>query len=400
MYLFDPLAYFIQRSMGRAKLNLELIPNKKSLNLTFKKRKEGILKKIKEFTTLCDVNACMIIYGLPDEAQSSDPTIWPTDRSKVERMIQVYKEKGAENGARAYGLPNFYMDRKKKAEEELKKLKQKKLESKYPTCPKLLDGLSKPELENFVSFLDRKLRASNTRLEMINFSNNSYKNLEEEELFCHFRHDNDDYIINNMNSNPGLDNSGFVTPLQQVVRYDRHHPNMILDNPINYYYGGGGLCYMDENPNPQHPAAVEYSHPPQQVNYLGFYRHPQFAAEYYMDRTATLAPPPYMGGGDLPPLPPSIYLQVNELKSMCTLPAVAAASVSNDDGFTDFGSSGSYYLEDVEDQREEMASALPPAMAGSGGLPQLKVYQEEPAGNSSCNEFNRYYNFTNHIKRY
>ncbi|CAH9058799.1 unnamed protein product [Cuscuta europaea] len=234
---------------------------------------------------------------------------------------------------------------------------------------------------------------------MINFSNNSYKNLEEEEeLFCHFRHDNDDYIINNMNSNPGLDNSGFVTPLQQVVRYDRHHPNVILDNPINYYGGGAGVCYIDENPNPQYPAAVGYRQPPQQVNYFGLYGQSQLAAQYYMDRTTAVAAAPYMGGGDLPPLPPSFYLQVNELKSTCMLPAVAAAFVGGGDGFTDFGSSGTYYLEDVEDQREEMASGLPPAVAGCGGLPELKAYQEEPAGNSS-NGFNRYYNFTNHIKR-
>ncbi|CAH9120513.1 unnamed protein product [Cuscuta epithymum] len=43
-----------------------------------------------------------------------------------------------------------------------------------------------------------------------------------------------------------------------------------------------------------------------------------------MDRRAAMAAMPYMGGGELLPLPPSIYLQVDECKS---IPAVAAAFV-------------------------------------------------------------------------
>ncbi|VFQ71859.1 unnamed protein product [Cuscuta campestris] len=378
--------------MGRAKLNLRLIPNAKQRNLTFKKRKEGILKKMKEFTTLCDVNACIIIYG----PQSSEPTIWPPQRSAVERMIDAYKEKGSDNGTRSYGLPDFYMGRKKKVEGEVKKLKQKKLEAKYPTCPELLDGLSKPELESFVSFLNGKLRASNSRLEMINgmlINDNHIKQSQEEPLLlCHFHED--DYLVNNNNINfydPNLENLGFGKPLQQVMHVNNcnvRHPNGTPgDYPINYYGyptvrmtnvaaahpGGGGLHYGDENGH-----RIGYGQQ-QEINCLYDQQASLPHHQYYMDRRTmqlAVAPPAYMGGsGDLPPLPPSCY----------------------------FGSSlTSFYLEEEENQSSEITSALLPAIAaaGNGCLPQFAAYHQVPAAGSSSSSFNRYYQVTNQIKRY
>ncbi|KAL2460568.1 MADS box transcription factor [Abeliophyllum distichum] len=63
--------------MGRAKLNMELIGKEKSRNITFKKRKEGLMRKMHEFTTLCDVSACMIIYPPKQDKNTVEPEIWP-----------------------------------------------------------------------------------------------------------------------------------------------------------------------------------------------------------------------------------------------------------------------------------------------------------------------------------
>ncbi|CAN1192955.1 MADS-box transcription factor PHERES 2 [Linum perenne] len=48
--------------MGRTKVQHELISNEISRKITFKKRKIGLLKKLKEIMTLCGVIACGIIF--------------------------------------------------------------------------------------------------------------------------------------------------------------------------------------------------------------------------------------------------------------------------------------------------------------------------------------------------
>ena len=49
--------------MGNHKLTMELIADKKSRYKNFKRREIGLKKKISELCTLCDVKACLIVYG-------------------------------------------------------------------------------------------------------------------------------------------------------------------------------------------------------------------------------------------------------------------------------------------------------------------------------------------------
>ena len=49
--------------MGNHKLTMELIAHKKSRYKTFKRREMGLKKKISELCTLCDIKACLILYG-------------------------------------------------------------------------------------------------------------------------------------------------------------------------------------------------------------------------------------------------------------------------------------------------------------------------------------------------
>ena len=54
--------------MGNHTLTMELIADKKSRYKTFKRREMGLKKKISELCTLCDVKACLIVYGSDGEA--------------------------------------------------------------------------------------------------------------------------------------------------------------------------------------------------------------------------------------------------------------------------------------------------------------------------------------------
>ncbi|WKA08538.1 hypothetical protein VitviT2T_026252 [Vitis vinifera] len=59
--------------MGSGKLKMELIANEKLRCRTFRNRQKGLKKKLQELSTLCDVEACMIMY-----CDCRDPSLWET----------------------------------------------------------------------------------------------------------------------------------------------------------------------------------------------------------------------------------------------------------------------------------------------------------------------------------
>ncbi|OVA06104.1 Transcription factor [Macleaya cordata] len=112
--------------MGRAKLNMELIAKEKSRYQTYIKRKKGLKKKIYEFSTLCGVDACMIIYGLKQGDRPIEPEIWPNNLDEAHRIIKRYHQVGKDDrGKRSLDLFDFFEDRKKKIEDELVKLRRR-----------------------------------------------------------------------------------------------------------------------------------------------------------------------------------------------------------------------------------------------------------------------------------
>ncbi|CAL9767573.1 unnamed protein product [Musa acuminata subsp. burmannicoides] len=72
--------------MARKKVNLAWIANDSTRRATLKKRKKGLMKKVSELATLCNVKACMIIYG-PQEQQ---PEAWPSAQEAA-RLLERFK---------------------------------------------------------------------------------------------------------------------------------------------------------------------------------------------------------------------------------------------------------------------------------------------------------------------
>eukprot|EP00256_Glycine_max_P065139 XP_025979734.1 MADS-box transcription factor 6-like [Glycine max] len=63
--------------MGRGRVELKRIENKINRQVTFSKRKTGLLKKAKELSVLCDAEVALVIFSprgklftFPDDAQS------------------------------------------------------------------------------------------------------------------------------------------------------------------------------------------------------------------------------------------------------------------------------------------------------------------------------------------
>ncbi|ESQ34536.1 hypothetical protein EUTSA_v10008961mg [Eutrema salsugineum] len=62
--------------MGRRKVTHQLIADNSTRRVTFRKRKDGLLKKLKELTILCGLRACAIIYSDYKEG----PELWPNHK--------------------------------------------------------------------------------------------------------------------------------------------------------------------------------------------------------------------------------------------------------------------------------------------------------------------------------
>lgn len=138
--------------MGRVKIPMEPINDSKKRKITFARRKEGLIKKARELSTLCDVNVSMIICF--DHQES--PEIFPQDPAKLNEMINGYKTKCVSDPGKikSYSLGDYLKDRKNKTEDELAKVKKRNLEAKLPTSFEILDNSSEEQLRDIAYGLD------------------------------------------------------------------------------------------------------------------------------------------------------------------------------------------------------------------------------------------------------
>ncbi|KAJ0098703.1 hypothetical protein Patl1_21404 [Pistacia atlantica] len=95
--------------MAKEPKKLEPIKHEKARLATFRKRKNSLLKKAWEFKTLCDVDACMIIYGPKHKDQPGKPETWASEEGKLTSIINRYKgtHKTDQRQRTAVSLPNL-----------------------------------------------------------------------------------------------------------------------------------------------------------------------------------------------------------------------------------------------------------------------------------------------------
>lgn len=59
----SPEVGLIEQKMGRKKLEIKRIEDKCNQQVTFSKRRSGLMKKAKELSILCDVQTGVVIYS-------------------------------------------------------------------------------------------------------------------------------------------------------------------------------------------------------------------------------------------------------------------------------------------------------------------------------------------------
>ncbi|KAI3939577.1 hypothetical protein MKX01_038532 [Papaver californicum] len=147
--------------MGGGKLKMELIANEKIRKKTYKQRSNTLKKNIYEFSKLCSVDACMILYG-PNQGSTScpnQPEIWPQSLDEVHRIAKRYLEiPNEEHDKRNSNLSGFLNEKKEKTHEyELPMLGEVVDKPEYFKWDDQVNGFSIDQLKQLHNTLGSKI---------------------------------------------------------------------------------------------------------------------------------------------------------------------------------------------------------------------------------------------------
>ncbi|CAI8597023.1 unnamed protein product [Vicia faba] len=105
--------------MTRKKVNLAYITSDSKRRRTFQKRKNGLIKKVNEISSLCGIDACAIIFGENDP----QPEVWPS-REGVQNVLSRFNGlPELEQSKKMLNQESFLKQRIQKAQEHLNKQK-------------------------------------------------------------------------------------------------------------------------------------------------------------------------------------------------------------------------------------------------------------------------------------
>ncbi|CAA7062672.1 unnamed protein product [Microthlaspi erraticum] len=108
--------------MGRKMVKMTRITNEKTRLTTYKKRKACLLKKANEFSTLCGVDTCLIVYGpsRTGNEEVAEPELWPKDESKAREIIKKYIDTKSSSCMKKYNIQDCLEKNNTKVEEKVK----------------------------------------------------------------------------------------------------------------------------------------------------------------------------------------------------------------------------------------------------------------------------------------
>ncbi|XP_057442727.1 MADS-box transcription factor 30-like isoform X1 [Lotus japonicus] len=156
--------------MGRAKAIMKRIQDNRVRKTTFLHRRKGLLKKMSDFSTICDSqsNACLIVYD-GDGAHDSTPEIWPQNPTVVHSVLQKYEceKNNKTTPVMKFELEEFFETKKKSVEDEIAKVKKEIINLKFPTWDPIFLSLGKERLGPLIAELDAKISACDQRVNLL-----------------------------------------------------------------------------------------------------------------------------------------------------------------------------------------------------------------------------------------
>ncbi|XP_058782068.1 agamous-like MADS-box protein AGL80 [Vicia villosa] len=174
--------------MTRKKVKLAFIENNTARKTTYNKRKKGLLKKVDEISTLCGIDACVIVYG-PYDPQ---PEIWPSP-SGVEKVLTKFKAAPEfDQSRRMMDQESFLKQRIGKAEKHLKRQwaenKEKETTMLMFQCLNagkvVQNNMSMDDLNDLSCMIDHNLRKIGRRIDSGDSENVTHQNQSESQVLA------------------------------------------------------------------------------------------------------------------------------------------------------------------------------------------------------------------------
>ncbi|XP_058782050.1 agamous-like MADS-box protein AGL80 [Vicia villosa] len=172
--------------MTRKKLKLAFIEKDTARKLAYKNRKNSLLKKVDELTTLCDIDACAIIFG-PYDPQ---PEIWPSSSGVQDVLSKFLTTPEFDQRKKMVTQESFLKQRVEKAEKQLRKqLRDNKENETTMLMFQCLNAggivpndSSVAGLNDLTWMIDKNLREIGRRIESIDSNNNNHQNQNENQV--------------------------------------------------------------------------------------------------------------------------------------------------------------------------------------------------------------------------
>ncbi|MQM03103.1 hypothetical protein Taro_035869 [Colocasia esculenta] len=156
--------------MPRKKVKLQWIANDATNRATFKKRRMGLMKKVKELSILCNVKACALVYG-PYEPQ---PEVWPSVEEAADLLRSFRGMPEHEQGRRRMDQESFLRQWAQKLRDQIEKEKKAatktQVELLMMEClggARKVEDLSVGEITGLGCLVESKLKEVQGRIELL-----------------------------------------------------------------------------------------------------------------------------------------------------------------------------------------------------------------------------------------
>ncbi|TYG94601.1 hypothetical protein ES288_A11G201200v1 [Gossypium darwinii] len=144
--------------MARRKLKMKLIEKEKARAATLKKRLQSLKKKAHEFSTLCDVEACMIVFEPELKDSPSGVEVWPSDPVQVETIIGRYNTMATSGSQKkTFSISNFFDMCRRQARDEVAQVCKANFKAKFPTWDDRIDNFSPEHIASCLTKLDSNI---------------------------------------------------------------------------------------------------------------------------------------------------------------------------------------------------------------------------------------------------
>ncbi|XP_056698509.1 agamous-like MADS-box protein AGL82 [Spinacia oleracea] len=149
--------------MGRRKVDTtQLLQTQKTLIKVFKQRKDGILKKAFELSTLCNNEVAVIIFG---PKNGDPPSIWPKDSDNLINILKRFENEKTSIKERRKRATNMIPCFRNNKDDAVLPVLNKG--DNYPIWSDKFDSFSVQELVGLVSSLETKINVVNAKINTV-----------------------------------------------------------------------------------------------------------------------------------------------------------------------------------------------------------------------------------------